>query len=76
MARVHALMLPDLAAVPWRTGRTLGRTVYARTGGEDWKADTCIGIMDTRELAEAVVRAHNRELERRAESASATQEVV
>ena len=51
--------MTDLASLPWRTGRSLGRTVYARTGGDDWKADTAIGMMDTRELAEAACRAHN-----------------
>jgi hypothetical protein len=55
----------DLLSVPWRTGRSLGRTVYARTGGDDWKADTVIGMMDTRELAEAACAAHNAELARR-----------
>lgn len=51
--------MPDLTAVPWRTGRSLGRTVYARTGGDDWKADTVIGMMDTAELAEEACTAHN-----------------
>ena len=51
--------MTDLAAVPWRTGRTLGRTIYARTGGDDWKSDTPIGMLDTRELAEAACAAHN-----------------
>jgi hypothetical protein len=57
--------VPGLTAVPWRTGRSLGRTVYARTGG-DWKADTVIGMLDTRELAEAACAAHNADLVRRA----------
>jgi hypothetical protein len=56
---------PDLSSVPWRTGRTLGRTVYARTGGADWKADTVIGMMDTPALAEEACRAHNAALSRR-----------
>ena len=51
--------MTDLASVPWRAGRSLGRTVYARTGGDDWKADTVIGMMDTRELAEEACAAHN-----------------
>lgn len=51
--------MTDLAAVPWRTGRSLGRTVYARTGGDDRKADTVIGMMDTPELAEEACAAHN-----------------
>jgi hypothetical protein len=51
--------MTDLTALPWRQGRTLGRTVYARTGGDDWKADTAIGMLDTPELAAAACEAHN-----------------
>jgi hypothetical protein len=51
--------MTDLTALPWRVGRTLGRTVYARTGGDDWKADTPVGMLDTRELAEAACADHN-----------------
>jgi hypothetical protein len=58
-------MTADLASLPWRTGRTLGRTLYARTGGDDYKADTCIGVLDTPELAEAACAAHNADLIRR-----------
>lgn len=50
---------PDLTAVPWRAGRANGRTLYARTGGGDWKADATLGMLDTRELAAEAVRAHN-----------------
>ena len=50
---------PDLTAVPWRTGRTLGRTLYARTGGEDWKADADFGWLPSTALADEVVAAHN-----------------
>jgi hypothetical protein len=57
--------MTDLAALPWRTGRSLGRTVYARTGGDDREADTVIGMLDTRELAEEACAAHNAELARR-----------
>lgn len=42
-----------------RTGRTLGRTLYLITPGTDRKADRCIGIADTRELAEWIVSAVN-----------------
>jgi hypothetical protein len=52
----------SLVTVPWRTGRSLGRTLYARTGGDDWKADTFIGIMETPELALAVAEWHNQKL--------------
>jgi hypothetical protein len=42
-----------------RTGRTLGRTLYLVTPGDDRLADVCIGIVDTRELAEWIVAAVN-----------------
>jgi hypothetical protein len=43
----------------WRVGRSLGRTLYIRTGGDDLKADTFVGVVDSRELAEAIVSAMN-----------------
>lgn len=52
-------MTADLVSLPWRTGRTLGRTVYARTGGDDWKADSEFGMLDTRELAGRACDDHN-----------------
>lgn len=55
-------MAGNLIMTPWRTGRSLGRTLYARTGGDDWKADTFLGIMETAELAEAVAEGHNQKL--------------
>lgn len=47
--------MPDLM----RVGRTLGRTLYLITPGDDRLADRCIGIADTRELAEWIVAAVN-----------------
>lgn len=38
----------------------MGRTVYAVVGADPSKADILIGLMDTRGLAAAAVRAHNR----------------
>lgn len=37
----------------WRTGRTLGRTLY--------RDDVCVGMVDTPELAKSIVDAMNRE---------------
>jgi hypothetical protein len=51
--------MADLTQVPWHTGRTLGRTLYARTGGDDYKADTPAGMLDTRELADEACGSHN-----------------
>lgn len=42
-----------------RAGRTLGRTLYLMTPGDDRGADTFIGTVDTRELAEWIVQRVN-----------------
>jgi len=42
-----------------RTGRTAGRTIYARRGAAPSGDDPLIGVMDTPELAAEAVRAHN-----------------
>jgi hypothetical protein len=55
---------PDLLSLPWRTGRHVGRTIYAQAGPKPSDDDVLIGMMDTRELALAAVRAHNWELRR------------
>lgn len=49
----------DLHDFPLRRGRTLGRTLYIRNGGDDWKDDTPIGMVDTPELAMQIVAAVN-----------------
>lgn len=51
-------------AFPWRTGRSVGRTIYAMTGEDPSKRDILIGLMDDCALADEVVRAHNESLER------------
>jgi hypothetical protein len=46
----------------WRTGRKVGRTIYAIQHPEDKTdrdEDPLIGVMDTPELAEEAVRTHN-----------------
>lgn len=48
--------------LPWRTGRRAGRTIYAQSGPQPSDGDRLIGTMDTPELAEAAVRAHNGEV--------------
>lgn len=45
--------------VLWRVGRKVGRTIYAKLGDRPSDSDPFIGTMDTRELAEEAVRAHN-----------------
>ena len=48
-----------LTRLPWRTGRRVGRTIYARYGDDDASTDVLIGVMDTPELAAEAVLAHN-----------------
>lgn len=43
----------------WRTGRSVGRTIYRMTGPRASKGDELIGVMDTPELATYVVAAVN-----------------
>ena len=57
--------MTDLTALPWRQGRTQARNVYARTGGDDWLAETMIGQLDTAEYAAEACEAHNEALARR-----------
>jgi hypothetical protein len=54
--------------VPWRVGRKVGRTIYAAPFPDrPSEHDPLVGMMDTPELAEAAVRAHNDALEARGE---------
>lgn len=50
--------------MPWRTGRKVGRTIYAQHGDEPSDEDQLIGVMDTRALAAEAVDAHNQLLDR------------
>ena len=43
----------------WRTGRKVGRTIYAQIGEFPSDDDVLIGVMDTPVLADDAVRAHN-----------------
>ena len=54
----------ELAAQRWRTGRRVGRTIYAQIGDQPSDDDPLIGMMDSIGLAIATVRAHNAEHER------------
>ena len=48
-----------LVRLPWRTGRRVGRTIYAQVSGKANSADVLIGLMDTVELADEAVASHN-----------------
>lgn len=50
---------------PWRTGRKVGRTIYAMAYDEPSDNDVLIGLMDTIHYAEIVCRDHNAALEGR-----------
>lgn len=43
----------------WRQGRKVGRTIYAQIGTQPDEADVLIGVMDSVDLARAVVADHN-----------------
>ena len=55
---------------PWRTGGSVGRTIYAVLGkggaehARDDEFDVMIGVMDTEQLAQGAVVAHNEWLKR------------
>lgn len=55
----------DYADCVWRVGRKLGRTIYAvlgdgeREDGTEGNCDVFLGLMETKELAQDVVDAHN-----------------
>lgn len=53
----------DVLLKKWRTGRKLGRTVYAQAGKEPADDDVFLGLMDTPELAREACEAHNKCLE-------------
>jgi hypothetical protein len=55
-------MDPDYTDEVWRTGRRVGRTIYAQLLDQPGDNDPLIGVMDTTTLAAAAVHAHNEEL--------------
>jgi hypothetical protein len=48
----------------WRTGGSLGRSIYAQISPEASKSDQFMGLMETPQIAERVVREHNAALQR------------
>lgn len=58
-------MTPQPCELYWRTGRKVGRTIYAMTGPVPSDSDALIGMMDTPVLAEEACRAHNDRLSRK-----------
>lgn len=46
----------------WRTGRSLGRSVYARVGEHSDDDDVFIGIFDSQTIAAYVAEMHNKVL--------------
>lgn len=51
--------------MPWRTGRHLGRTIYAQVDvdGGPGRLDVVLGMVDSVQLAEHIVVLHNAWLE-------------
>ena len=52
----------DLLSLPWRTGRSVGRTIYAQGGDSASREDALVGVMDTPELAAEACAGHNARL--------------
>ena len=50
---------PDYTTWWWRAGGPGGCTIYAQEYGEPTDSDPLIGAMETPELAQAAVSAHN-----------------
>lgn len=48
-----------LTTLRWRTGRRVGRTVYAQFSTDPNDTDILIGVMDSPELADETVASHN-----------------
>lgn len=48
-----------LGNLRWRTGRSVGRTIYAVVGDGPSDEDILIGMVDSPELAQAAVYGHN-----------------
>lgn len=46
----------------WRTGRSIGRTIYAVPPGAQYRdgSEIVLGMVDTPELAAHIVKVHNR----------------
>jgi hypothetical protein len=49
--------------LPWRVGRSVGRTIYAQLGPLPTRADELIGVMNTPALAAEAVECHNERLQ-------------
>lgn len=62
ITRLEAYNYPTVRDMLWRTGKSLGRTIYAQTSdsGED---DIYLGMMELPVLAEYVCSLHNERLE-------------
>ena len=55
--RVHVCTMCGARRDRYRVGRSLGRTVYRMVGSRPSKQDELVGLMDTRDLGEAVAAA-------------------
>ena len=49
----------DVLTAMWRTGRKVGRTIYAMVGEQPSDDDILIGMMDSIEIADRLVHDHN-----------------
>lgn len=61
---------------PWRVGRRVGRTIYMILGNEPSDHDVLIGVMDSPEIADEAVVAHNMRLGARRANKEAAERAV
>jgi hypothetical protein len=52
-------MTDRAVSLPWRVGRTVGRTIYAQADDDHTDAGLLIGVLDTRGLAAEACASHN-----------------
>jgi hypothetical protein len=58
-ARRYDVAMTDTLTRPWRTGRKLGRTIYAVVGLEPSDEDLLIGMVDEASIAAHICAVHN-----------------
>lgn len=61
---MRSLEIPAVVLMPWRTGKSIGRTIYACPSVSSYRdGEIVIGMMDSPEIAQHIVDIHNEWLE-------------
>ena len=57
---MRSVEIPPVVLMPWRTGKSIGRTIYACPPGSSYRdGEIVLGMMDTPEIARHIVEIHN-----------------